>query len=133
MTGWGRSPVRLRSRHTGGDKSIEKIKEKRTGAKGLREKVKSAPKELVHRGLEDGTERLRLQFRDAAQRGQQDGDGGDQIEDTAAGGARQVERGGRDLLKSRRRDGKSQEPTDRSQSCTWDPDRSTSPPTRTHP
>lgn len=122
MTGWGRSPVRLRSRHTGGDKSIEKIKEKRTGAKGLREKVKSAPKELVHRGLEDGTERLRLQFRDAAQRGQQDGDGGDQIEDTAAGGARQVERGGRDLLKSRRRDGKSQEPTDRSQSCTWDPD-----------
>lgn len=126
MTGWGRSPVRLRSRHTGGDKSIEKIKEKRTGAKGLREKVKSAPKELVHRGLEDGTERLRLQFRDAAQRGQQDGDGGDQIEDTAAGGARQVERGGRDLLKSRRRDGKSQEPTDRSQSCTWDPDRSTS-------
>ena len=127
MTGWGRSPVRLRSRQTGGDKSIEKIKEKRTGAKGLREKVKSAPKELVHRGLEDGTERLRLQFRDAAQRGQQDGDGGDQIEDTAAGGARQVERGGRDLLKSRRRDGKSQEPTDRSQSCTWDPDRSTSP------
>ena len=86
MTGWGRSPVRLRSRHTGGDKSIEKIKEKRTGAKGLREKVKSAPKELVHRGLEDSTERLRLQFRDAAQRGQQDGDGGDQIEDTAAGG-----------------------------------------------
>lgn len=76
--------------------------------------------------MEDGTERLRLQFRDAAQRDQQDGYGGDQIEDTAAGAARQVERGGRDLLKSRRRDGKSQEPADCSQSCTWGPDRSTS-------
>ncbi len=76
--------------------------------------------------MEDGTERLRLQSRDAAQRDQQDGYGGDQIEDTAAGAARQVERGGRDLLKSRRRDGKSQEPADCSQSCTWGPDRSTS-------
>lgn len=106
---------------------IEKIKEKHPNTKGLKEKVKSVPKELVHRGLEDGSERLRLRFRDAAQQGRQDGYGGDRIEDTAAGGARQVERGVRDLLKSRRRDGKSQEPTDRSQSCTWDPDRSTSP------
>lgn len=106
---------------------IEKIKEKHPNTKGLKEKVKPVPKELVHRGLEDGSERLRLRFRDAAQQGRQDGYGGDRIEDTAAGGARQVERGVRDLLKSRRRDGKSQEPTDRSQSCTWDPDRSTSP------
>lgn len=81
---------------------IEKIKEKHSITKGLKEKVKSVPKELVHRGLEDGTERLRLQLRDAAQQGRQDGYGGDQIEDTAAGGARQVERGVRDLLKRRK-------------------------------
>ena len=103
MTGWGRSPARLRPRQTGGDKSIEKIKEKHPNTKDLKEKVKSVPKELVHRGLEDGTERLRLQFRDAAQQGRQDGYGGDRIEDTAAGGARQVERGVRDLLKRRRK------------------------------
>ena len=84
---------------------IEKIKEKHTGAKTMKEKVKSAPKELIRRGLEDGTERLRLQFRDAAQQGRQDGYGGDRIEDTAAGGARQVERGVRDLLKRRRKFG----------------------------
>ena len=48
---------------------IEKIKEKHPNTKGLKEKVKSVPKELVHRGLEDGSERLRLQFRDAAQQG----------------------------------------------------------------
>ena len=65
---------------------IEKIKEKHPNTKGLKEKVKSVPKELVHRGLEDGSERLRLQFRDAAQQGRQDGYGGDRIEDTAAGG-----------------------------------------------
>lgn len=84
---------------------IEKIKEKHPNTKGLKEKVKSVPKELVHRGLEDGSERLRLRFRDAAQQGRQDGYGGDRIEDTAAGGARQVERGVRDLLKRRRKFG----------------------------
>lgn len=68
----------------------------------MKEKVKSAPKELIRRGLEDGTERLRLQFRDAAQQGQTDGYGGDRIEDAAAGGARQVERGVKNLLKRRR-------------------------------
>ena len=82
---------------------IEKIKEKHPNTKGLKEKVKSVPKELVHRGLEDGSERLRLQFRDAAQQGRQDGYGGDRIEDTAAGGVRQVERGVGDLLKRRRK------------------------------
>ena len=82
---------------------IEKIREKPPNTKGLKEKVKSVPKELTYRGLEDGTERLRLQFRDAAQRGKQDGYGGDRIEDTAAGSARQVERGVRDLLKRRRK------------------------------
>ena len=67
----------------------------------MKEKVKSAPKELIRRGLEDGTERLRLQFRDAAQQGQTDGYGGDQIGDAASGGAQQVERGIKNLLKRR--------------------------------
>ena len=67
----------------------------------MKEKVKSAPKELIRRGLEDGTERLRLQFRDAAQQGQTDGYGGDRIEDAASGGARQAECGVKNLLKRR--------------------------------
>lgn len=67
----------------------------------MKEKVRSAPKELIRRGLEDGTERLRLQFRDAAQQGQTDGYGGDRIEDAASGGARQAERGVKNLLKRR--------------------------------
>lgn len=71
--------------------------------KGLKEKVKTAPKELVRWGLEDGTERLRGQLRDTAQRGQADDYGGDRIEDTATGGARRAERGMEDLLKNRRK------------------------------
>ena len=59
----------------------------------MKEKVKSTPKELVRRGLDDGTERLRGQLRDTAQRGQADDYGGDQIEDPAASGARRAERG----------------------------------------
>lgn len=82
---------------------IEKIKEKRTIKKGLKEKVKTAPKELVRRGLDDGTERLRGQLRDTAQRGQTDDYGGDRIEDTAAGGARRAQRGAENLLKNRRK------------------------------
>ena len=39
--------------------SIAKIKEKRTVKGKLKEKAKAAPKELVRRGLNDGTERLR--------------------------------------------------------------------------
>lgn len=60
--------------------------------------------------MENGTERLRLQFRDAAQRGQQDRYGGDQVEDAAAGSARQIERGVENLLKGRRKMGSSQKP-----------------------
>lgn len=60
--------------------------------------------------MEDGTERLRLQFRDAVQRGQQDGYGGDQVEDAAAGSARQIERGVENLLKGRRKTRSSQKP-----------------------
>ncbi len=54
----------------------------------MKEKVKAAPKTLVRRGLEDGTQRLRGQLRDAAQGGRADDYGGDRIEDTAAGGTR---------------------------------------------
>lgn len=77
--------------------------------KVLKEKVKTAPKELVRRGLEDGTERLRGQLRDAAQRGQTDDYGGDRIEDTAAGGARRAERGVESLLKNRRKRARNQD------------------------
>ncbi len=48
---------------------------------------------LVRQGLEDGTQRLRGQLRDAAQEGQQDRYGGDQIEGAAARGVQQAGRG----------------------------------------
>ena len=56
-------------------------------------------KNLTRRGLEDGTERLRTQLRDIAQRGEQGQYGGNQIEDAAAGGARKIVRGGEQLIK----------------------------------
>ena len=90
------------------------MKEKRTISKKAKEKVQSAPKELLRRGLSDGTERLRGQLRDTAQRGQRDDYGGDQIEDTVVGGARRMERGAErgveSLLKKRKeRRGRTQE------------------------
>ena len=51
---------------------IDKIKEKPQVQHTLKERVKSAPKELIRRGLDDGTERLRGQLRDTAQHGQRD-------------------------------------------------------------
>lgn len=66
--------------------------------KKLKEKVQTAHKELARRGLVDGVERLRGQLRDTAQGGQTDRYGGDQIEDAAAGGVRQAERGVERLL-----------------------------------
>ena len=77
----------------------DKIKEKGPVRKELKEKVKAAPKELLRRGLSDGTQRLRGQLRDTAQRGQRDDYGGDQIEDTAWRGGRWGERGIEKLLK----------------------------------
>lgn len=62
----------------------------------------SAPKELVRRGLDDGTARLQGQFRDTTQQDQQDGYGGDQIEDTAAAGGRQLGRTMERLLKRKK-------------------------------
>lgn len=87
-----------------GGENIEKIKEKRTLKKGLKEKVISAPKELARRGLDDGMERLRGQFREAAQQGQTDECGGDRIEDTAAGGMRRAGRAVETLLKKKNND-----------------------------
>ena len=72
---------------------MDKIKEKPKATSSVREKGKAAPKELVHRGLENSADRLRTGLRDTAQRGQRDEYGGDQIEDTAAGGVRRVGRG----------------------------------------
>ena len=76
---------------------MDKIKEKPHTVASVREKIKAAPKELVHRGLEDGSDRLRTQLRDAAQQGRRDDYGGDQIEDAAAGGMRRMERGAEKL------------------------------------
>lgn len=71
---------------------MDKIKEKPKVTSSVRKKGKAAPKELVHRGLENSADRLRTQLRDTAQRGQRDAYGGDRIEDTAAGGVRRVGR-----------------------------------------
>lgn len=82
---------------------MDKIKEKPQTVSSIHKKIKAAPKELVHRGLEDGSDRLRTGLRDAAQQGQRDDYGGDQIEDTAAGGIRRMERGAEKLVKERRK------------------------------
>lgn len=60
------------------------------------------PKELVRRGLDDGTERLRSQLRDTAQHGQRDDYGGYWIEDTASAGGRRAEQTAEKLLKRKR-------------------------------
>ena len=80
---------------------IDKIKEKKPGRKGLKERAASAPKQLLRRGLDDGIERLRGQLRDATQRGQRDDYGGDRIEDTAWAGTRWAVRGVEKLLKKK--------------------------------
>ena len=80
----------------------EKVKEKAPIRKELKEKVKAAPKELLRRGLSDGTQRLRGQLRDTAQRGQRDDYGGDQIEDAAWRGGRWGERSIEKLLRKKK-------------------------------
>lgn len=79
---------------------MERIKEKPTLSERIKEKAVSAPRELLHRGLDDGSERLRTQLRDTAQHGQADEYGGDAIEDTAARGLRRAEK---ELLKQRKK------------------------------
>lgn len=71
---------------------MRELREKPIQAAHIKEKVISAPKKLLRKGLDDGTERLRTQLRDAAQ-GQRDEYGGDTVEDTVAGAVRRVEKG----------------------------------------
>lgn len=97
----------------------DKIKEKGPVRKELKEKVKAAPKELLRRGLLDGTQRLRGQLRDTAQRGQQDGYGGEQLEDAVWRGGRWGERGIEKLLKKKKAD--RGRPTDGSPSAPPEP------------
>lgn len=82
---------------------MDKIKEKPQATSSIREKITAVPKELVHRGLEDGTDRLRTQLRDAAQQGRRDDYGGDQIEDTTADSMRRMERGAEKFIKEKRK------------------------------
>ena len=79
---------------------MEKIKEKPTLGERVKEKAVSAPKELLRKVLDDGSERLRTQLRDTAQQGRRDEYGGDAIEDTAACGLYRAEK---ELLKQRKK------------------------------
>ena len=79
---------------------MEKIKEKPALGERVKEKAVSAPKELLRKVLDDGSERLRTQLRDTAQQGRRDEYGGDAIEDTAASGLRRAEK---ELLKQRKK------------------------------
>lgn len=79
---------------------MEKIKEKPARSERIKEKAVSAPKELLHKGLDDGAERLRTQLRDTAQQGQRDEYGGDDIENTAVSGSK---RAAAELLKQRKK------------------------------
>ena len=79
---------------------MKKIKEKPTLSECIKEKAVSTPRELLRKGLDDGSERLRTQLRDTAQHGQADEYGGDTIEDTAASGLHRAEK---ELLKQRKK------------------------------
>ena len=86
---------------------MKKIKEKPTLSERIKEKAVSTPRELLHRGLDDGFERLRTQLRDTAQHGQADEYGGDAIEDTAARGLRRAEK---ELTRQRKKKPQEQAP-----------------------
>lgn len=86
---------------------MERIKEKPTLGERVKEKAVSAPKELLRKGLDDGSERLRTQLRDTAQHGQADEYGGDTIEDTAARGLRRAEK---ELTRQRKKKPQEQPP-----------------------
>ena len=79
---------------------MEKIKEKPALSERVKEKAVSAPKELLRKVLDDGSNRLWTQLRDTAQQGQRDEYGGDAIEDTAASGLHRAEK---ELLKQRKK------------------------------
>ena len=84
---------------------MEKIKEKPALSERVKEKAVSAPKELLRKVLDDGSERLRTQLRDTAQQGRRDEYGGDAIEDSSAGALRRAEK---NLLKQRKKKTKEQ-------------------------
>lgn len=86
---------------------MEKIKEKPALGERVKEKAVSAPKELLRKGLDDGSERLRTQLRDTAQHGQADEYGGDAIEDAAARGLRRAEK---ELTRQRKKKPQEQPP-----------------------
>ena len=86
---------------------MKKIKEKPTLSERIKEKAISTPRELLHRDLDDGSERLRTQLRDTAQHGQADEYGGDAIEDTAARGLRRAEK---ELTRQRKKKPQEQPP-----------------------
>ena len=86
---------------------MKKIKEKPTLSERIKEKAVSTPRELLHRGLDDGSERLRTQLRDTAQHGQADEYGGDTIEDAAARGLRRAEK---ELTRQRKKKPQEQPP-----------------------
>ena len=81
---------------------IDKIKEKSQVQHTLKERVKSAPKELIRKGLDDGTERLRGQLRDTVQHGQRDDFGGDQLGDAEVSGVKRAEHLAGRLLEKRK-------------------------------
>lgn len=85
---------------------IDKIKEKPQVQHTLKERVKFAPKELIRRGLDDGTERLRSQLRDTAQHGQRDNFGGDQLGDGEVSGVKRAEQLAERLLGKRKKGAK---------------------------
>ncbi|MEE0233913.1 MAG: NlpC/P60 family protein [Faecalibacterium prausnitzii] len=86
---------------------MKKIKEKPTLSERIMEKAVSTPRELLRKGLDDGSERLRTQLRDTAQHGQADEYGGDTIEDTAARGLRRAEK---ELTRQRKKKPQEQPP-----------------------
>ena len=103
---------------------MERIKEKPTLGERVKEKVVSAPKELLHKGLDDGSERLRTQLRDTAQQGRRDEYGGDAIEDTAASGLRRAEK---ELLKQRKKKPAKQSASPQGDASAPSPDSGTPP------
>ena len=92
---------------------MKKIKEKPTLSECIKEKAVSTPRELLRKGLDDGSERLRTQLRDTAQHGQADEYGGDTIEDTAARGLRRAEK---ELTRQRKKKPQEQPPMPQSKS-----------------
>ena len=80
--------------------------------------TKKAPKELLHKGLDDSAERLRVQLRDTAQQGRRDEYGGDDIEDTAVSGSK---RAAAELLKQRKQKA-TEQPSDPARNSASAPD-----------